>query len=372
MKLAAYALNKDNNFNLIRIIAALAVLFGHSFALLRQSEPMAEILGLSIGSIAVDVFFVTSGFLVTGSLLSRQNLRDYFLARILRIYPALLVMLLLTVFVLGANLSSLGLNAYFSHPQLFFYFHKCLSLVSGAAYYLPGVFEANPYRGAVNGSLWSMVYELYMYFFLALFWLLSSIFKSQAFQFLKWLVVLLTITAFALGFHGYAFSPEINYGIKLFTMFFLGASYWLLREKIWLDSKCLLCAIVILAICATWSIQAFSAVYPFCISYIVFGFAYLPSGAIRHYNRLGDYSYGVYIYAFPIQQSLIALVPDISVFFLTLLATGLTMVCAVLSWVLVERPALDLKKRLTTQASKKDKTLVDRPSLTENTTDFSP
>jgi len=104
MLLSDYANNKDNNFNLIRLLAAVAVLFGHSYALLRLDEPLAVSLHTSLGSIAVDIFFIASGYLVGGSLLFKQSLRDYFLARILRIYPALIVMLLLTVFGLGVFL----------------------------------------------------------------------------------------------------------------------------------------------------------------------------------------------------------------------------------------------------------------------------
>lgn len=153
MQLSSFTQGKNNNFNLIRIIAALAVLVGHSFALLRQPEPLGQSLGMSLGSISVDVFFIASGFLVAGSLMLRQRIGDYLLARVLRIFPGLLVMLLLTVFGLGVYFTSLPVSAYLQHAETHRYFLKCASLVSGVAYTLPGVFEGRPYQGAVNGSL---------------------------------------------------------------------------------------------------------------------------------------------------------------------------------------------------------------------------
>ena len=99
MKLSDFTSGRDNNFNLIRIIAALAVLVTHSFALATgtsAAEPFQKTLGMTIGSIAVDIFFITSGFLVTGSLLTRKSFIDFIefvWARVLRIFPALLVML---------------------------------------------------------------------------------------------------------------------------------------------------------------------------------------------------------------------------------------------------------------------------------------
>ena len=119
MKLSDFTQGRDNNFNLIRIVAALAVLVTHSFALTVGSgnaEPLRASLGMTMGSIAVDVFFIASGFLVTASLLNRQSAIDFIWARVLRIFPALSVMLFLTVFGLGAFFTSLPAPSYFANP----------------------------------------------------------------------------------------------------------------------------------------------------------------------------------------------------------------------------------------------------------------
>lgn len=97
-----------------------------------------------MGSFAVDIFFIASGFLVTGSLLKRQSLIEFCWARLLRIYPALLVALLLTVLVLGPLFTTLPLHQYFASKVVYIYLVKNLLLVAGTNFILPGVFENNP------------------------------------------------------------------------------------------------------------------------------------------------------------------------------------------------------------------------------------
>lgn len=343
MTLSSLTSGKNNNYNLIRILAALAVLFGHSFALLKQPEPLRQNLGISLGSIAVDLFFIASGFLVTVSLLRRPSLRDYLLARALRIYPALLVVLLLTVFVLGALMTSLPLAAYYSHPQIYYYLHKCLSLVTGAAYYLPGVFETNPYKAAVNGSLWTMVYEVKMYIFLAIFWALCNRIKKNNLRLFRRLIVASAGLAGILVLVYHFKHLEESQAIRLFFMFFSGAAYAILKDKVQLSARLFWPLCLALLGSALLSHTAFFLVYQLSIAYILFYLAYVPAGLLRKYNALGDYSYGVYIYAFPVQQTLIALYPGISVAELTALSVTLTLLLALLSWHLIEQRALALK-----------------------------
>jgi len=171
MKLSDVAHGRDNNFNLIRIFAAFAVLVAHSFTLSGISaEPLQTVTGMSLGTIAVDVFFITSGFLVSGSLLTRRSIVEYLCARGLRIFPALLVMIAVTVCCLGVYFTDVPLASYFAAPETHRYVVKNATLITGAAYYLPGVFEQNPYNGGVNGSLWSMPHEVRLYAILAIIW----------------------------------------------------------------------------------------------------------------------------------------------------------------------------------------------------------
>jgi peptidoglycan/LPS O-acetylase OafA/YrhL len=361
MKLASVTQGKNNNFNLIRILAAFAVLVAHSYALLDRPDPFGQALGIDLGSFAVDVFFIASGFLVTGSLLLRQSLRDYFLARVLRIYPALLVVLLLTVFVLGAFFTTLSLASYYSHPQIYLYLKRCLTLVTGAAYYLPGVFEDNPYKSAVNGSLWSMVYEVKMYISLAIFWALCSAIKQYGIRVFRAVIVVSAVVS-AILVLVYKFSDrDESQSIRLFFMFFSGAAYWILKDRVRLSAPIFGSVCAMLIVSALLGETAFFLVYQLSIAYLLFYLAYVPADMLRKYNTVGDYSYGVYIYAFPIQQSLIALLPKISVLELTLLSGALTLVLAALSWHLIERRALDLKNWFL-KSAKRETRLLNHPA----------
>ena len=161
---------RDNNFNLIRFISALAVILSHSYPLsLGKSafEPFEEIIGISLGEMAVHVFFVTSGFLVTGSLIRNNNIFDFFLSRILRIFPALIVSALFVIILCGVAETKLTLIEYFYNPQTLSYFiTNSLLIIKSVVYFLPSVFIDNPYPSVVNGSLWSLPWELRMYIIL--------------------------------------------------------------------------------------------------------------------------------------------------------------------------------------------------------------
>jgi len=335
---------RDNNFNLIRFIAASAVLFSHSFALSsgdRRSEPLSQSLGITFGTIAVDVFFLTSGFLITASLLARRHVPSFAFARILRIYPALVTAVLLTVAAVGLGFTSLAPSEFFSNSQTWAYLARNATLVTGVAHTLPGALEHNPWPHAVNASLWTLPYELAMYTLLALVWLaIASLRASHE----RWFHLAVSAIALltAIVFLGQFDVPAKN-GIRLTAMFFVGACFYLFRRSIPVDKR--LFAVLALAILASgFDRGAFQIVYPLALPYVVFCAAYLPGGVIRAYNRLGDYSYGVYVYAFPVQQLLAASIPGITPASMLGLSFVTTLALAVLSWHGVEKRALQWRR----------------------------
>jgi len=345
LTLSEFTNGRDNNFNLIRICAALAVLVTHSFALIAgtgDAEPLRKTLGTTMGYMAVDVFFITSGFLVTASLLTRQSTLEFVWARVLRIFPALIVVVALTVFVLGPVFTTVPLLQYFLSRDTIKYCVKSSTLVFGAAYNLPGVFCNNPFKNTVNGSLWTMPYEIRMYLVLAVAWLCLQITPIVRLKALKGIIIALTIGAGVYVLVSYFCVPAQSYFLRLFFMFFIGASFYMLKEHI-VVSRRLFWLFLAAVLLFTINKQAFFVVYVCAIAYILFFIAYVPKGIIRRYNRLGDYSYGIYIYAFPVQQSIIACNPGISIFRLILLSAFITLFFAVISWHLLEKRALKLK-----------------------------
>ena len=219
MKLSNFTQGRDNNFNLIRVVAAFAVLIHHSFELtigISDAGTSQRILGINMGSIAVDIFFITSGFLVTGSLLARQSVIDYLWARFLRIFPALMIMLVLTVFGVGVFFTSLPLSSYLSNSKTYIYLIKCTTLITGVAFTLPGVFHGNPYKDIVNSSLWTMPYEIRMYVILLSVFIVLRVIKSSRLRLLQIAFVAGAVVAGVLVILFHVFFPK--QGISLNTL----------------------------------------------------------------------------------------------------------------------------------------------------------
>lgn len=345
MNLSNFSQGRDNNFNIIRILAALAVLITHSFALAigtGDAEPFRDTLGMTMGSIAVDVFFITSGFLVTSSLLNQKSTIDFIWSRVLRIFPAILMMLLLTVFILGVFFTTLPLKTYLFSTETYIYIAKNATLFMGVSYSLPGVFDSNPYKSAVNGSLWTMPHEVRMYAILIIVWIVLRFIPKLRVTTFQVVVIVFAFSAgiYLLTSHFQLYT--VNNFPKLFFMFFVGATFYVLREYI-VISRWLFWLFIFGLTATIGHAHIFFVVYVFTMSYILFYLAYVPAGFIRKYNYLGDYSYGVYIYAFPVQQAVAALIPGVTVPKMILLSASITIVLAALSWHLLEKRCLSLK-----------------------------
>ena len=174
---AAAVAGRNNNFNLVRLTAATAVVLSHSFALATgdsEAEPLWSLLGITLGSLAVVAFFMTSGYLVGGSLLSNAQPARFIVARVLRIFPGLWVMLVLTVFVLGPAVSTMGIGDYLRANGTWRYLGTNAVMFLGVDRQLPQVFARNPFADTVNGSLWTLTYELWMYATLLVAWAATS------------------------------------------------------------------------------------------------------------------------------------------------------------------------------------------------------
>lgn len=335
---------RDNHFNLMRAFAAVVVLFSHSYPL-AYGDPMTEPLRLlvrwSLGDMAVDVFFVLSGFLVTHSLFRRADIWSYTRARILRIYPAMVVATLVTVAVLGWALTTLSSAAYWTDGQTWKYLHRNMLLFAGIEYDLPGLFETNPYARAVNGSLWTMPYELRMYALLLAGWAIIGWLGGARRAFLMARVVPLFAVA-VLALHlSLRLGGQHEDFYRLVWMFFAGSALWLWRDRIALWPGVALAGLALVAALAFLKqAVAFYMVQALVLPYAAIALGLARAPMLLGYNRLGDYSYGLYIYAFPIQQAVALLWPGVGPVALTAIALPATLFCAVLSWHGVEKPAL--------------------------------
>jgi len=345
MTLADKAAGKDNNLNLIRFLAAMAVLFSHAFALVSGNyhlEPLRSGLGMSPGDIGVDVFFLASGFLVSGSLFHRRSLVEYLWARFLRIYPALIVMLLLCVFVVGPWFGVLPFAEFLRMPGTRHFMVDNLILVRGAEIGLPGVFHGLPWRDVVNGSLWTMTYEVRLYLILGFSWALLVLAGSRGRKVLPSLVALSALVC--LGFHlDVVRRGALDPYPRLYYMFATGVVFQIWKKRVVLSWRIFLVVVGVLACCMPGR-TAWQVAYPFLTPYAVFFLAYVPGGFLRAFNRVGDCSYGLYIYSFPVQQIWVALDPGIGIGALIACSSVTVIPIAMISWHFLEKRALGLKE----------------------------
>jgi len=342
---------RDNNFNLIRLIASGSVLVSHSWSLTgTPGEPFERFAGFSFGHMGVDVFFVVSGFLVTGSLLGRGTLGSFLRARALRIFPALVASAFGAALVIGPFVTTLPLGRYFADAGTWRYaFQNSTTWPWGVRWVLPGVFAGLPGGNAVNGALWSLPWELTMYAMLTVLGALAlrtpPLLTRPRLQ-----AAIVGLAAVATIGHGlneaFAFSQrfEVVQALRLVALFFSAGALYLFRDRVPLSPVLFIASAVVLF--GSLAVKGLAlALYPAALVYAVVWLALVPGGVVRRYNRLGDYSYGFYLWQFPIQQWIVLRRPATTQPELLLYSLPAALALAVLSWHLVESPALSLKDR---------------------------
>ena len=345
MKLSQLSIGRDNNFNLIRVFAAYAVLISHSYVIssgMGDSEP--NIHGLSLGGAALHIFFIISGFLITASLLRSKSLIEYFWSRFLRIFPALFFLATIVTFGLGLFFTNFSCMEYLSKSDTYLYFIKCITLLRGIEFELPGVFNDNPHKNIVNGSLWSLPKEVRLYVFLAIVYWVTFKIKPVKSEILFFMAILLSylITFFKL-LNNDIFNFSQGGSNNLSLMFFSGSLFYFLRDWVKISSKIFLLVAAILLL-AMIDKKVFVIFYLISLPYLTLFLAHTPSVLFRKYNKIGDYSYGIYIYAWPVQQSIVSLLPNISVTLIILYSSLITLSLSLISWHFIEVRFLGLKK----------------------------
>lgn len=331
-----------NGFGTLRLAAALAVVLSHSFYLptaVTAAEPLYAATGFTLGQHAVHLFFVMSGVMVSASLERSGGVGAYLAARALRIFPGLVVCVLLTALVLGPLVGTLAPLDYLRSPGVYAYILKTATLSTGNAP-LPGVFESLPAAGQIDIPLWTLKYEVLCYLALA------ALLVAGAAR-LRLGLTLFGAGAFALYVASELFpglpraDSSLGQGLRLAAAFGLGVVAYAWRAHLPLTLLGPAATFLVYAICHSGPLQGPATVL--LAAALVLWIGRVTFGPFDRWTRRTDLSYGVYIYGWPIGQTVLTLQPDASPPLMLAATCAVLLPTALLSWTLVEKPALALK-----------------------------
>ena len=334
---------RQNNIDFVRIVLALLVILSHSYALALHSEQTEPFNLLSIGQatggrIAVDLFFILSGFLIAASYERSSSALSYLRKRVARIYPAFILLTLLTVAVIlplahgrvaGATLSEKAFNV----------IGNTLVLRSIGA---DGAFPYNPAQWEVNGSLWSIAFEFWCYIGVMLLGL-AGLLRSKKFlltAFIGSIVISMLFAHFKWNISGAILGRIFGYPpfwARLLPMYLAGVVFYRFRQQIPLSPKLVVLAVAAMVV-AFRAPLGYAALFPIAGTYLVMCFSFAPSIRLHGAARYGDFSYGTYLYGFPIQQLILqAFARPVSPLLLFACAAPVTVLIAAMSWYTVEK-----------------------------------
>ena len=329
---------RTNNFDAFRIAAALCVIVGHSFALTGRHGEAPVIGGVTLEYLGVSIFFVISGYLITGSWERSRSVGQYVSSRALRIAPLLFLVILLSTFVMGPLVTTLTTGEYFTTAQTWRYL---VNLVLLPADGLPGVFDGNPYPSVVNGSVWTLRAEVICYLVVLLLGLLPRVPQ------------LIGFAVFGLGSMALVlFGPVVVAGSSVsaaggtWVYFAIAAVVRLLVPRRALRPGI---AAVIAVVWVAVTVAVPSIALPLlwvALPYIVLSIGLASTPGVRRAARFGDLSYGLYLWAFPVQQLVVLAVGVLPLALDIPLVAVITAALAFGSWHLLEKRALAARLRL--------------------------
>ncbi|HEX7298627.1 MAG TPA: acyltransferase [Solirubrobacteraceae bacterium] len=352
MSLDASSRERRNNFDVLRLAAATLVLVSHSFVVVGHDEP--HVGHFPLGTLGVEIFFAISGFLVAKSWFTQPRLGAFALKRGLRIVPALAVTVLALAFVLGPAVSGESSSSYFGSTDTYAYpVDNVAAVASGGsvrhiAHDLPGVFTANP-DTSVDRSLWTLPIEVQAYMALAILGMAGLL--AGALPFMVAAFFLLSVApGGVVDLPGIGSALEFVRGADgeashLLAIFSLSALMYHYRAKVALRAD--LAVVAGIAMVVTFDTPVERWVLLVAIPYLVLFLAYRSWGGLRKLTDHADVSYGLYLLAFPVQQTIVHLwggrpAPAV----VALVAFPITYLLALGSWHAVEKRALGLKRAL--------------------------
>lgn len=342
--------SRVNNYNVLRMIGAAAVMYGHMFVLMGMHAPV--LYANEVNAIGFKMIMVLSGYMVTKSCINDSSAAHYFVKRFFRLMPGLLFYTLTAVFIIGPLCSALPAGEYFRHPYTWQYLYNVLLM---PRFQLPAVFETNPYAYAVNGSLWGLPVEVSCYILIYIILKVLFRFKNRNAVF-----TFITIMICSLNLIRIQFFPQSSFvflgtdwirALGLYPYFFAGAWAALTGRKARYHIQA---AFVLLVVSAFFHSDIYvvnELMAIIVLPYSILSFGECPDPVFASCMKKTDITYGLYLWGFAVQQILVQVLlvemqAEISVNGMFLLAFAVSALFALIQWHLVERPSAWFMKRL--------------------------
>ena len=334
-------MDKLNNLNILRLIFASTVIISHSFPLTNNDEIFQTITKrqIDLGGLSVEIFFIISGYLIYKSLNFSKSILSYIWKRLLRIFPAVIVMLIFTMLILIIISNS---TTILLQKDYYTYFFNNLSLYR-VQFYIKGIFENNPYPKSINGSIWTLSYEFSMYLFLIP---LHGI-KNKKYS-LALILLFFILFSFLHVYKPLLFNNLFNY-INLnseqfyrLSKFFLAGSLltFVDLDKI-KSNRNIIILILFLLLSLYFNIYTYTSILILPFLVLIIGFSYNKT-LWNFTEKIGDLSYGIYIYGFLVQQTLMNYF-ELNPLELMIYALIISSIFAYMSWHLIEEKAMKYK-----------------------------
>lgn len=342
VSLSSASVGKDNNLDFLRFIAAAMVIFCHAFPLSYGkggADPffLFSKHQMNSGGFAVSIFFLYGGFLISGSTVRSKTAKRYFASRCFRIFPALIFVTFTLTFIVGPLITSLNLKEYFTSFATYKYLLNSILIIQ---HDLPGVFASNPYGPTVNGPLWTLPIEFLCYILCFIAYKLGF-FERRRFPASVPLVVAACIGILYAG----NFSETIVTEIRPAILFYIGVGCYIYRDKIILNKYIAVVLGVVMVIFARFGLINLAMLL--CFPYCMLSAAYATRRKLSRFAKHGEFSYGIYLWGWPVQQIIVSIAGEnMSPYLNALSAFPFALLMGVLSYYLVEKPALKLRRRL--------------------------
>ncbi|EPD78806.1 acyltransferase [Atopobium sp. oral taxon 199] len=335
LKLSDVAESRVNNLNLMRFVAAIFVIISHCYSVVLGSDAgdfvYRHTKQLTFGGMSVGLFFVFGGFLIARSCEHHSDAKTFFKQRVSRLFPELIFVVSASALVLGPLVSTLAPGEYFTNPQTYRYFLNSFLIM---VHELPGVFTNNPLGNTVNASLWTLPVEFCCY-------ILCFIgFKLTRFNQKRFILASVPVVALIV-LYVWKFSPQQLSVVRAVVLFYIGVAFWVFRDKIRIHTAAGIVATAAFCVLlyAKLDVLATMLLFP----YVCFWLGYGTGGRFSNFGKKFELSYGIYLWAFPIQQTLVQLFPTWPIYGNAVCAALLAICGAFLNYAVIVRP---LKKNI--------------------------